>query len=266
MDETMSKVGKILPYVARNLKTGTDAPMPAPIRKTQQIMCQWCQDRRFMRADVPVGHELFGTAIPCHCTELVRKGKEQQELAELSGIDHLRRFQPATFATFKRTAPGVGEAFRQAKQFAACPDGWLVMTGPCGCGKTHLAAAIGKERLAAGDTILFQTAPDLLDRLRSSFAPSVEQSYDELFQQMKEADVLILDAYGAEQSTAWANEKMFQLFNHRYNKSLPTVVTSNNVQLSGIDPRVYSRLHDKDLVTLVKMEQARDYRSRDDGE
>ncbi len=268
MDEMeMEKVGNILPYVARR-KTGTDpAPMPAPLRKAaQQPMCLVCRDRGFTRADVPVGHESFGKAIPCSCTQLARKGQHQRELVELSGIDTLSRFKKATFETFKKDAPDVGYAFRHAKQFAARPDGWLVLTGPCGCGKTHLAVAIAKERVQAGDTVLIATVPDLLDMLRSAYSPSVEQSFEERFTQMKEADVLFLDDYGAEQGTGWAVEKMFQLFNYRYTRELPTVVTSNNIHLEGIDQRVYSRLHDRDLVTLVKMEQAHDYRSRGEEE
>jgi hypothetical protein len=45
---------------------------------------------------------------------------------------------------------------------------------------------------------------------------------------------------------------------------------SNNIDLKGIDPRIASRMKDRELVTLVKMEQARDYRvsgnSQDDEE
>lgn len=41
---------------------------------------------------------------------------------------------------------------------------------------------------------------------------------------------------------------------------LATVITSNNIGLVGVDPRICSRLHDRDLVTIVRMEYARDYR------
>ena len=43
------------------------------------------------------------------------------------------------------------------------------LEGAYGCGKTHLAAAVGNYRLEKGDQVLFITMPDLLDHLRASF-------------------------------------------------------------------------------------------------
>ncbi|MBK8022289.1 MAG: ATP-binding protein [Chloroflexi bacterium] len=40
------------------------------------------------------------------------------------------------------------------------------------CGKTHLVAAIGHERVRRGDTVPFTTTPDLLDHLRSTHGPT----------------------------------------------------------------------------------------------
>ena len=77
---------------------------------------------------------------------------------------------------------------------------------------------------------------------------------------MKNVDLLMLDDYGAQHDTDWATEKLFQLLNHRYNGSLATVITSNNMALTGVDPRICSRLSDRELVTKVLMEEARDYR------
>lgn len=108
--------------------------------------------------------------------------------------------------------------------------------------------------------MLVLPVPDLLDHLRSAFSPEAGQSYDARFEQMKRVDLLVLDDYGAQNDTLWATEKLFQLLNHRYNSGAATVITSNNMELDGIDPRVISRLCDRELVTLVRMEQARDYR------
>jgi DNA replication protein DnaC len=108
--------------------------------------------------------------------------------------------------------------------------------------------------------------PDLLDHLRGAFSPEAGQSYDERFEQMKRADLLVLDDYGAQNETPWATEKLFQLLNHRYNANRSTVITSNNMGLVGIDPRIRSRLSDRELVTVVRMEEARDYRVYGDSE
>ena len=63
-------------------------------------------------------------------------------------------------------------AFELCRDYAEQPDGWLVLTGEYGCGKTHLAAAIANARAAAGQPALFVVVPDLLDHLRATFSPT----------------------------------------------------------------------------------------------
>jgi DNA replication protein DnaC len=58
--------------------------------------------------------------------------------------------------------------------------------------------------------------PDLLDELRATFAPDAPQRYDDLFTRVREAPVLILDDFGAHQTTPWAQEKLYQILNYRY--------------------------------------------------
>lgn len=237
-----------------------------PISRKQSQPCSICNDAGFTRVDVPFGHPDFGKPQPCSCQIARQKAKHQQELVNQSGILGLSRYQDARFDTFHLQTIGVRRAYKQARDFAECPAGWLALTGPYGCGKTHLAVAIAKQRVAEGDTVVVQTVPDLLDQLRAAFSPKIEESFNEKFEEMRNVDLLVLDDYGSENSTTWAMEKLFQILNYRYNKSLPTVITSNNIHLSGIDPRVYSRLMDKNLVCLVKMEEARDYRIHGDNQ
>ncbi len=253
---------KIIPYAAKGIKrTGTDnIPIPTHRPPMPEPKCLLCRDAGFTRMDVPYGHPMFAKRIPCACKLVEIKGKQQKKLVEHSGMMNLSSFKDASFETFNLSVPDVKRAHKAASQFAACPMGWLVLTGPYGCGKTLLAATIAKARLDAGDTVIFQTVPDLLDYLRSAFAPGTQQSYEERFTQMKEADVLILDDYKAENETTWAAEKMFQLLNYRYNGSLPTVITTNDIHLTSVEPRVASRLGDEELVTVIKMVGARDYR------
>ena len=87
--------------------------------------------------------------------------------------------------------------------------------------------------------------------------------YDDEFKKMREAEVLILDDLGAEQSTPWANEKLFQLLNYRYNARLSTVFTTNQVGLEGIAPRLRSRMRDRRLVQTVVMD-APDFRESEE--
>lgn len=149
-------------------------------------------------------------------------------------------------------------AYNRARIFAEKAEGWLVLQGGFGCGKTHLAAAIANYRLQRGHPVLFVVVPDLLDHLRATYRPTSEVAYDERFEQVRTAPLLILDDLGTQSTTPWAQEKLYQIVNYRYNERLPTVITSN-CELKEIDLRLRSRLVDSELTTVVHI-RAPDYR------
>jgi DNA replication protein DnaC len=84
-------------------------------------------------------------------------------------------------------------------------------------------------------------------------------AYDERFEQIRGAKLLILDDLGTENATPWAREKLYQIINHRYNYSLQTVITSNR-KPEDIDPRIRSRMEDVALCPEQIMIEAADYR------
>jgi DNA replication protein DnaC len=174
-----------------------------------------------------------------------------------------------TFETFKpegkcvdtQQKSGLRGAFDAAQSFADRPAGWLVLQGTYGCGKTHLAAAIANARGATNQPATFVSVPDLLDHLRSTYAPESRVTYDELFETVRTSPLLILDDLGTQSTTAWAEEKLYQLFNYRYNARLATVVTTN-LTIDDLDPRLASRLSDQSLSQIVEV-FAPDYRRPD---
>lgn len=230
-------------------------------RAADADVCPECHGAGYVRLDVPVGDPAFGQAVACACKERLLEERRLSDLRRMSSLDAVR---DKTFATFDVALPGVREALEVARRYAEDPDGWLVLSGGYGVGKTHLAAAIAHERLASGQSVFFSIVPDLLDHLRAAFAPSSEMPYDELFDKVREAGLLVLDDLGAENATAWATEKLFQIINYRYNYRMPTVITTNNRLLSHMDERIRSRLSDRSFVRNVSIEAA-DYRERHAG-
>ena len=226
---------------------------------TQQGICPLCKGAGYLRADVPYGHPHFGKPIACECKEAERAEKRRMHLRTISNLD---AFRDKHFKNFNSHIPGIQEPFKLCYDYANDPDGWLLLIGRNGCGKTHLAAAIANQHLAKGSLVLFATVPDLLDHLRATFAPTSTVVYDQLFSSMREAELLILDDLGSEQNSPWASEKLFQLLNYRYNSRYPTVITTNNLRLQSVDDRIRSRLMDKSLVTEVLMDRVHDYRPR----
>ena len=141
------------------------------------------------------------------------------------------------------------KAIQAANAFAEKPRGWLVFTGPYGCGKTHLAAAIANYRAGMGDPPLFIMLPDLLDHLRATFNPHSNVAYDRRFEEIRTTQLLVLDDMGTQSMTPWVREKVYQLINYRYNAELPTVITTADT-LDLIDTRILSRLLDQRLCSI----------------
>jgi DNA replication protein DnaC len=228
-----------------------------------QDLCPICKGLGFVRADVPVEHPDFGKLVPCTCHLANMAQQRADALRSLSDLDAMRRMR---FDTFDPAVPGLAPdkqanlqwAYQEAQDFARNPDGWLVLKGGYGCGKTHLAAAIANDCVERGQPVLFVTVPDLLDHLRATFAPSSDAAYDARFEQVRRAPLLVLDDLGTESSTPWAQEKLFQIFNYRYNARIPTVITTNH-ELEEISLRLRSRLVDPDLARIVSI-TAPDYR------
>ncbi len=222
----------------------------------QEDECSFCHGAGYVRKDVPVGHPLFGKPIPCECKQRQLESKRREDLWRLS---QLSAFQDMTFDTFNPMVPGSLEAYRAARQYAEDLDGWLALSGPCGSGKTHLAAAIANQQFQDGTLVLFTVVPHLLDHLRSTFAPQSSATYDELFDKVLNAGLLILDDLGAEYATSWAQEKLFQIINSRYIYQMPTVITTNVDLIQDLDDRIRSRLTDISLVKHVQL-RAGDHR------
>ncbi len=137
--------------------------------------------------------------------------------------------------------------------FAHEPQGWLVVTGSYGCGKTHLAAAVANFRMEQGETdVMFVVVPDLLDHLRASFSPQSTTPLDRRFDEIKKSPLLVLDDLGTESATPWAREKLFQLLNYRYSAVLPTIITTSATP-ADIDPWLLTRMADVSRCQVISL-------------
>ncbi|MGQ9888232.1 MAG: ATP-binding protein [Aggregatilineales bacterium] len=223
-----------------------------------------CDGLGFIGYDVPISDPRFGRLYRCPNNPPEHDSERRERLRAIS---NLGAFADKTFASFRldglmltdHERESLSLAYKTARRYAERPDGWLLLTGGYGCGKTHLAAAVGNARLDWGDHVLFVTAPDLLDHLRSTFGPNSEVAYDQMFDRIRGAQLLIIDDLGAENPSQWAQEKLFQLLNHRYSYRLPTVITTN-VELDALDARIRSRLADDRVVRRIAI-AAPDFRT-----
>ena len=246
----MENLGDILKRMRENQPINGDAADSSngisPLEESEEDVCPICEGRLWLAIDAPVGHPDFGKAEPCQCQTEIDLSERSVRLRRYSNLGPLSRL---TFGS--ADLEGIANdpeskrlyriTYEAALEYANQPIGWLVLTGPHGSGKTHLAAAITNHCIERGLPVFFVHVPDLLDDLRSTYSPMSELSYSELFEQINEAPLLVLDGLGTHSPTPWAQEKLQQIFNRRANSELPTVVTTA-AQISDIDPYIASRM------------------------
>ena len=135
-----------------------------------------------------------------------------------------RRFSNITFETFKVNADNKNaykKCFEYVTEFPENKDGiGLIISGPVGTGKTHLAAAITHKIISDyGIPVQFKTAIEIHGEL-NEFEKATYDKY-------KKCDLLVIDDLGKEKSTDWRKEKIFEIINARYEDYLPTIITTN---------------------------------------
>jgi len=239
--------------------TARDQEAASPVSES---VCPECAGAGYYTLAVPVGHPDFGKLLPCVCLVRRREAQAQERtaqrrktlLAELPRT--LGRLSAARFETFDLERPlqdlvwggetfavdvqrlALAQALDDAQRYADEPQGWLYVCGPCGAGKSHLAAAIANTAASNGPGVAYASTPDLLRFLRRGIA---DGAADERLDALMEVELLILDDLGAERMTAWADEQLFVLLNARYLAERPTVLTSNE-RADTLPARLHSRI------------------------
>ena len=216
-------------------------------------VCPKCGDLGWVRCDVSVGHPDFGKAVRCSCREAedrARHARRAQAASNLKG-----RLLSKTFETFDcARSPSARIACDALRDFAEEPQGWTLVQGNRGTGKTHLLVAVANQLIARGDgrcMPLYVVAPDFLDYLRAGYdSEKVSQNAAQRMEDARNCPVLLLDDLGAEKRSEWTDEQLYRLLNYRYNEGLATVVASN-VTLDKLEPRIASRLQDASLSRIV---------------
>lgn len=123
----------------------------------------------------------------------------------------------------------------------------LLFTGNTGLGKSFLSSCIANELLKRGKTVLYQTAPIMLDSI-VDYRFGKENSSKTLYDNLLNVDLLIIDDLGTEYINKIKFSELFNIINSRLlnSKKVTKTIISTNLSLDNLfstyDERIVSRL------------------------
>jgi DNA replication protein DnaC len=186
-----------------------------------QGVCEKCRGTGWVLEDAG-GSKV---ARRCSCYDDRRK----QVLLEQANIP--RRYQNCTLDNFEVHNDSHKDALKISRQFVKnypAQDVGLLFIGPCGVGKTHLAVAIIQELVVKKQIpCIFYDFRELIREIQSTFTPESTLSESDVLTPVFQSEVLVLDELGAKRTTAWVEETVFYIINHRYNHKKMTLFTTN---------------------------------------
>jgi DNA replication protein DnaC len=253
------------------VNTDTSSKGNVPPEEDTGEICPVCRGAGFVHPTLDSGKVDFSRVVPCQCSKGELRKKKTEYLQKYSNMGSLSQLNFQNLSPKGKTRhrsqrseefhERFAQVYQAAKDFADNPQGWLLFSGPSGSGKTHLACAVANHRISLGEPVFYIGTADLLDHLRSAFSPTSDTTYDDLFEQVKNVPLLVLDDLTLGSTTSWAKEKLEQLLQHRFNARLATVITTD-VPLEKMDERLSGHLINNEFCQVWTIEQASPFESQ----
>ncbi|MCY1429013.1 Chromosomal replication initiator protein DnaA [compost metagenome] len=170
------------------------------------------------------------------------------------------RFRSKTLTGYQADTEEQGQALDLCRAYAAQfqqnyqAGRSLMLLGSVGTGKTHLAAAIAVELVRMGAKVRYLLASELIRAIKATFGRDAARSEQQVYDEMLEPDLLIIDEIGVQHGTEFERNALFEVVNGRYGRMLPTLIISNlgPTELPAcLGERVIDRFRENEGIAVV---------------
>ena len=223
------------------------------------LCCGKCHTRKQLVVPLPEGLRRTETettmtvGVPCECRKKAIEREEQleRERKEMEAVAALKkqslmddRLADANFENFQQTKQN-SRHLRLCRRYAECfnemmeKNQGLLFYGGVGTGKTYAAACIANYLLSRRRSVVMTSFVKLLESMMNF------KEDDSVL--ISRAKLLIIDDLGAERSTDFALEKVYNIVDSRYRAKLPVILTTNlsmDELMQATDIR-YTRIYDR---------------------
>lgn len=227
--------------------------------------CKICKNKGFIAKLVDHGNGTYSHCMAdCKCVE-VRNSIRRMKRSGLKDI-----IKDYTFDKFDDSEPWQKAIKAAAMEYAANPEGWFMLCGQSGAGKTHLCTAICRKFLLSGRRVRYMLWRDDIVKIKGAVTDSEE--YSKLIDEFKRVDVLYIDdlfktgkaADNSIQKPTGADINVaFEIINYRYNNpALLTIISSELTEdeLIDIDEAIGGRIYERAKAFTIGKSRDRNYR------
>lgn len=215
----------------------------------------------------PLDNQERKVHIICKCKE--KELEARKEIERQQALDRKRQvcFEEAnmkhwTFENDDRKCGKLSDAMeRYADNFAEYKKSsqGLLLYGPCGTGKTYLAAAIANRLIDNGYDVFMTNFARLTNKMQELYKD--KQKY---IDSLNFYPLLIIDDLGAERDSDYMQEQVYNIIDARYRSGLPFIITTNLTaeELKKPQDIGHSRIYDRVLERCLPVEVSGSSRRR----
>ncbi len=202
--------------------------------------CPACMNRGYFTEVQERSGYIYRFSRECECMKIRRSLRAIRR----SGLEPM--LERYTFDTWQEKELWQRRAKELALAYAEKPEGWFVMAGSVGAGKTHLCTALCGKLLGQGIPVQYALWRDLA--VQAKAVVNDDEKYKDIVEPLKWVKVLYIDDLfkaGRGKVTDGDVNLAFELLNHRYNSGLPTIISSELTveDITNIDEAIGSRIY-----------------------